>query len=106
MTKNKFKKVMFDDTDVRHAQLKVRLEYHELSQSEFFRSFITGYLEKDSLVMEYINKYKQHVKKHSLRKLKRIDRDDEKAIDLLGKFGIRDDELENIFDVIAKEHPD
>ena len=104
--KDKKKKVIFDDTDVRHAQLKIRLEYDELSQSEFFRSFITGYLEKDQLVMEYIKKYKKHVKKHSLRKLKRIDKDDEKAVDLLGKFGIKDDELENIFDVIAKEHPD
>ncbi len=38
------KKVIFDDTDVRHARLKVRLEYDGLSQAEFFRSFITGYL--------------------------------------------------------------
>ena len=26
--------------------------------------------------------------------------------DLLGKFGIKDDELENIFDVIAKSNPE
>ena len=56
--------------------------------------------------MEYIKKYKQHVKKHSRRKLTRIEKDNEKAVDLLGKFGIKDDEIENIFDVIAKEHPD
>ena len=48
---NRTKRVIFDDTDTRHAQLKVRLEYDGLSQAEFFRSFITGYLEKDKSIM-------------------------------------------------------
>ncbi len=33
-------------------------------------------------------------------------KDDDKAEDLLSQFGIKDGELENIFDIIAKEHPD
>ena len=33
-------------------------------------------------------------------------KDDKIADDLLGQFGIGDDELENIFDVIAKNNPD
>ena len=58
--KSNKKKVIFDDTDTRHARLKIRLEYDGLSQAEFFRSFITGYLEKDKLIMEYVDKYKQN----------------------------------------------
>ena len=61
--KDKTKKVVFDDTDVRHAKLKVRLEYDGLSQAEFFRSLITGYLEKDENVISYINSYKEKNKK-------------------------------------------
>ena len=64
------KKVIFDDTDTRHARLKIRLEYDGLSQAEFFRSFITGYLEKDKLIMDYINRYKEANKKMSKRNMK------------------------------------
>ena len=100
------KKVIFDDTDVRHARLKVRLEYDGLTQAEFFRSLITGYLENDKSVMEYITRYKEGNKKLSKRNLKYQTKDAEIADDLLGQFGIGDDELENIFDVIAKSNPD
>ena len=57
------KKVIFDDTDTRHARLKIRLEYDGLSQAEFFRSFITGYLEKDKSIMDFIQRYKLRIKK-------------------------------------------
>ena len=100
------KKVIFDDTDVRHARLKIRLEYDGLSQAEFFRSLITGYLENDKSVMDYITRYKNDNKKLSKRNLKYQKKDAEMADDLLGQFGIGDEELENIFDVIAKNNPD
>jgi hypothetical protein len=100
------KKVIFDDTDVRHARLKIRLEYDGLSQAEFFRSLITGYLENDKSVMDYITRYKKDNKKLSKRNLKYQTKDAEAADDLLGQFGIGDEELENIFDVIAKNNPD
>tara|TARA_B100000282_G_scaffold296345_1_gene277972 strand:- start:1329 stop:1649 length:321 start_codon:yes stop_codon:yes gene_type:complete len=104
--KNNTKKVVFDDTDIRHAKLKIRLEYDGLSQAEFFRSFITGYLEKDENVMEYIKKYKDNNKKLSKRNMKYQNKDNDIGNDMLGQFGIKDEELENIFDVIAKSNPD
>ena len=103
--KDKTKKVVFDDTDVRHAKLKVRLEYDGLSQAEFFRSLITGYLEKDENVISYINSYKEKNKKLSKRNMKYQKKDADLANDMLGQFGIKDEELENIFDVIAKSNP-
>jgi hydroxylamine reductase (hybrid-cluster protein) len=104
--KEKTKRLVFDDTDTRHAQLKVRLDYDGLTQAEFFRSFITGYLNKDDLVMNFLRKYKEDKKSQSKRNIKIIMKDYEKAEDLLSKFGIEQEELENIFDLIAKEHPD
>ena len=103
---DKNKKVIFSDTDVRHAQLKVRLQYDGISQAEFFRSFITGYLENDKSIIDYINKYKEKNKKMSKRNMKYAQKDTEEAEDILGKFGIKDDELENIFDIIAKSNPE
>jgi len=105
-SKNNKKKVIFSDTDIRHAQLKVRLQFDGISQAEFFRSFITGYLEKDQSIMDYIQKYKEENKKMSKRNMKYTKRDEEEAQDILAKFGIMDDEIENIFDIIAKSNPE
>jgi hypothetical protein len=35
-----------------------------------------------------------------------LNKEDQASDDLMKKFGIKDDELENIFDLIAEEHPD
>ena len=55
--KNK-KRIAFDDTDGRHAKLRIQLQRDGLSQAEFFRAYITAYLEKDSNVMSFIQDYK------------------------------------------------
>ena len=106
MKDTKDKKVIFSDTHIRHAQLKIRLEYDGLSQAEFFRSIITGYLNKDRDLLSYISKYKESNKIQSKRNMKYISKDYEKADELLGQFGIADNELEDIFDLIAEQHPD
>ena len=41
------KKVQFVDTDVRHAQLKIKLERESISQAEFFRACLTGMIDED-----------------------------------------------------------
>ena len=53
MDKAKVKKIVFDDTDIRHAQLRIRLQNDGLSQAEFFRAMITGYIEKDKNIIKY-----------------------------------------------------
>jgi len=104
--RNKEKKIVFSDTHIRHAQLKVRLDYDGLSQAEFFRSIITGYLNKDKDLIEYIQSYKSSKGIQSKRNTKYVEDDNKKSSELLGKFGIKSDELEDIFDLIAEEHPD
>ncbi len=104
--KPKTKRLVFDDTDKRHVQLKSRLDYDGLTQAEFFRSFITGYLNKDEIIMKFINTYKENKKIQSKRNVKIINKDYQDADNLMSQFGIKEEDLENIFDVIAKEHPD
>ena len=102
----KKKRIIFDDTDHRHAQLKLRLNYDNLTQAEFFRAFLTGYLNKDELIMEYITKHKEAKKIQSKAKLKIIEEESKKADQLMNKFGIKDGEIEDILDIIANEHPE
>ena len=105
--KEETKRIIFDDSSKRHAELKIRLQYDSMTQAEFFRSFITGYLNKDSRILSYLDSYKeQNQKKYSKRNAKIRKDDTKKGEDLLHKFGIEDVELENIFDLIEEEFPD
>jgi hypothetical protein len=102
----KNKKIVFDDTDTRHAKLKIRLQHDGLSQAEFFRAFITGYIEKDLDVIKFINKYKTTTKTQSKKAIKSNKKDIETGAKKMEQFGFFDGELEDIFDIIATEHPD
>ena len=104
--KSKKKKIVFDDTDIRHAKLKIRLGQDNLSQAEFFRAIVSGYLEKDKDIIKFISAYKEENNIQSKTNLKKLENDYERADNQMEKFGIKDEELENIFDIIAKQYPD
>jgi hypothetical protein len=100
------KKFMFYDTEKRQADLRIRLTYDGLNQSHFFRAMITGYLEKDTDIISYLDRYKGENMVQGINKRKaskKIYRDGEEVKD---RFSLRKNEIEDIFDMIAEEHPD
>jgi hypothetical protein len=107
MDKNdKTKRIVFESTTNKHAQLKIRLQYDSMTQAEFFRCLIEGYLSKDNKILDYLQEYRLSKGKDSKRNAKYREKDMQKSNDLLKKFGIKDDELEDIFDLIEEEFPD
>ena len=53
------KKIIFSETDKRHAELKIRLNYDGLSQQAFFSSIVNGYLSSDEDIVKFISKTKE-----------------------------------------------
>ena len=53
MSKNNRKKIMFYDTAKRQADFRVRLKYDNMTQSDFFRAMLSGYLEQDDCIVKY-----------------------------------------------------
>jgi hypothetical protein len=107
MSEQAKKKIVFYDTDKRHADLKIRLHYDGLTQSSFFRSMITAYLDKDAAMMDYISRLKALNGIHSGKKRRDSESLLQEAENTKTKFSIfEDDEVENIFDLIEEEHPD
>ena len=100
------KKIIFEDTDKRHADLKVRLHYDEMKQGEFFRLMLTGYINQDERVMNYIEEYKELKKVQSKRKITDSRRLRKKARKIENKFALNSEEVEDIFDLIEKENQD
>ena len=96
------KKICFEETDKRHVDLRIRLHADGIKQGEFFRAMITGYIEKDSDLLNFLDKHKTQSKAKSDKVRKMIKKGEEtKRI-----FGLDEGEIEDIFDLIANEHPD
>jgi len=100
------KKVVFYDSDKRHAELRVKLQYDGMTQSDFFRSVVGGYLEDDPLIVEFIHTMRQRLEKGSGRQRKIWKEDSAGAATTRDQFALNEDELEDIFDILEKEHPE
>ena len=48
------KRIIFTDTDHRHAQLILKLKTDGLTQAKFFRCLISGYLADDRRLRDFI----------------------------------------------------
>ena len=100
------KKIVFNDTDKRHADLKIRLQHDELTQSEFFRSMVTGYIKSDpriiSFLYEWLEKNKNYPKSRKVKSQKSL----KKGEELKEVFGLSEGEIDKIFDIMEEEHPD
>jgi len=103
-TLGQLKKIIFEDTDKRHADLKIRLHYDGIGQGVFFRMLVSGYIEQDERIVDFVQEYKEKARllgKHKLIKSKNMH---EKSQEMKSVFGLDDQEIETIFDIIAKEN--
>ena len=96
------KRIVFTDTDHRHAQLIIRLKHDGIRQSTFFRNMITGYLEKDERILDFVREFEGMSQQRKSKSRNLISQGKNNFNDL----GLGEDQIEDIFDLIAEEHPD
>lgn len=96
------KRIVFNENDHRQAKLAIRLRSDGLRQSDFFRHVVTGYISGDERIQEFVDDIKQQSKlrKQKSKKLRK------KGMDTLNDLGLNENEVENIFDILAQEHPE
>lgn len=96
------KRIVFTETDHRHAQLIIRLKHDGIKQSEFFRSIITAYLSGDERIQSYVEECSSlsSARKTKSKKLRQTGKEQIK------NYAFTDGEIENIFDLIEEEHPE
>lgn len=96
------KRIVFTENDNRHAQFMMKLREVGITQSKFFRLIITGFIDDDKRLFEFIceNSGQAKSKINKIKKLK------QKGNQLMEDLAFDDTEIENIFDLIAVEHPD
>jgi len=97
------KKFMFYDTEQNQAKLKIRCAYDGMSQSQFFRIMIAGYVEDDEHVLAYIKECKERYGLQGQQKRNKINQLQKDKKNIENKFSLKQDEIENIFDIIETE---
>ena len=101
-----YKKVTFYDSDKRHADLRIRLQYEGMKQSEFFRAVVTAYLEKNEHFMAFLDQYMSDNELRSENKRKKIKKANKKEKEVKSDFALNEGEIDSIFDLLEEEHPD
>tara|TARA_B100000424_G_C22588276_1_gene330000 strand:- start:40 stop:363 length:324 start_codon:yes stop_codon:yes gene_type:complete len=96
------KRIVFTENDHRHAQLIVKLKTDGMTQAKFFRQMITGYLEDDERIRSYVIDNSSLSKKKIKKSMKLFEEGKKTASSL----GLNDEQVDNIFDMIAEEFPD
>jgi hypothetical protein len=99
-------KIMFNVEERQKADFKIRLQYDSLTQVKFFTSVIDGYINNDPELMNFISKFKKEHSIQNNQQRNKIVTNAKKAKETKTKFSLGDEEVENIFDILEKEHPD
>ena len=97
------KKFMFYDSEENQVKLKIRCSFDGLTQSQFFRMMIAGYVENDELVLAYIKECKEKYGMQGQQKRNKIDQLQKDKKNTEKKFSLKQNEIENIFDIIETE---
>tara|TARA_R100001163_G_C5055414_1_gene191873 strand:+ start:271 stop:615 length:345 start_codon:yes stop_codon:yes gene_type:complete len=100
------KQLCFTCTNKSHADLRIRLMYDNMSQGALFRILMHGYIQRDENIMNFVDNFKERYgiqRKSHIKKTKNLLT---KGRQTTNDFALDPKELENIFDLIAQEHPD
>lgn len=101
---NKRKKIVFYDTDKRYADLKISLASDKLSQAQFFRGVVTGYIEQDESLLNFVDKLRRNTQtKKSINESRKLIM---KGKELVADLNLNEDEKNSIFDLIENESLD
>lgn len=94
------------DNDKRNAEMIVRLKHDGLTKTKFFRAILTGYLERDPEIVSFVERLKEDTQSQSKNKSKKVKQLEKDGKNTKTKFGLNEGDIENIFDMLEKVHPD
>ena len=97
------KTITIDSLETLDTNLRIKLKFDDITKFWFFNEYIKGYLLNDPLLQPFIEKIKESsmmARKHKLKKNRQLLK---KEKDIMNKFGLDPNEIEDIFDLIESE---
>jgi glycerol-3-phosphate responsive antiterminator len=99
------KQICFESTPKLHADLKIRLHYDEIKIKDFFNKILMGYINKNKNIMAFVDEIKE-TKGVSQTRRNKTKKSKQKQENIIRQFALDKTEIEDIFDILEKEHPD
>lgn len=101
------KSMIFQVVDDDHARLLIRLRHYNVKPAEFFRAIIDATIEGDDRIVSFMHDYATEHRKLNRGRLELTKKLIGKGRERMEDFGLLDEgDIENIFDLISKEHPE
>jgi len=97
------KTITIDSLETLDTNLRIKLKFDDITKFWFFNEYIKGYLLDDPLLQPFIEKVKETSIMARKRKLKKNRQLYEKEKEIINKFGLDPNEIEDIFDLIESE---
>jgi len=97
------KKIMFYDSPDRQTKLRIRCNFDGITQSQFFRMMITGYIENNELVHTFLDRCKEVYKIQGQQKRTKAKHVRDKTNEINKQFSLEGEEIEDIFDILEME---
>ena len=94
----------FSCSEYESVNLKLRLKYDNLTQTDFFRYILNMYIENNPEMMDLVSKIKLGLSTMGRRKIKKARRDLATGQDLLVDLGITASDKQDIFDLIENNN--
>jgi hypothetical protein len=92
-------KLFIEQEDSVIANLKLQFDYDRISKPAFFNIIIKAYLERDPRILSLLD---ENNKKP--RSKEKSDKDEKEFRETEKQFGLNENDIENIFDIISKEN--
>lgn len=100
------KKIVYWENDKVHADLKLKIHYDGITQSDFFRGCVRAYLEEEGSFMTFLGELKERRSKLSKTVRKIANKDQRNSQRQREMFGLSEVEVDDIFDILEKEYED
>jgi len=94
------KKIMFYESPDKQTRFRIRCQHDGLSQSQFFRLMLRGYIEEDPLVSQFLNNCKEKFSIQGKNKISKIEKLKKAAEQNKNKFSLKEEEIESIYDLL------
>jgi hypothetical protein len=97
------KYIQFPSLEALDVNLIIKLKFDDITKFFFFNEYMKAYLAEDPALMPFIEKVKEKsmlARKFRLKKSKVLRKKEQEVI---RRFGLNEEDVENIFDLIASD---
>jgi len=85
------------------TNLVIKLNFDDITKFFFFNEYIKAYLKEDPILMPFIHEIKEKSMLARKFRLKKTIEIRKKEQDVINKFGLNPNEIEDIFDIIEEK---